>query len=581
MTAAVADVRAAGVCFVRGDGRVLLLRRTDAGHYWSFPGGKIEEGETTPDAAAREVKEETGFDAGVLLPWTRRVKGGVDFTTFLSRVGDMPDPVLSDEHDLFKWETPDEAMAEGGLHPGTYVALLRFDMDELSLARAMRLGEITSPQRYENVLLIALRITGTGASYRTASGTKLVDDKGEPLKTDKGKPVYSGEYVWRDASLYLNDEFVARCNGLPVIWVHPEGGQLDSKEFGDRVVGTIMLPFIDGDEVWGIAKIYDDQAKSLLETQKLSTSPGVVFADLGVKLPSDDGKQILIEGKPSLIDHLAICELGVWDKGGPAAGVLNQSPVGDTIMADNDTRTDAQKIMDSLKGIQDGMTDMGKRMDAMEDGSKKDRARMDAYDEKAKADAAEDEEKKKADAAAEEEKKKADAAAEAEEEKKKADAAKTAGDKDLHTRLKGVEDHIAGLGNIADFAAAQTRADKAYQFHGDSAAPRWGAGESLTAYQKRLLTGMQKHSPAFKDVDIAKDMGASMLANAERVIYADAITAAMTPASDGVVTLREIVEIEPETGRRIKTFVGSPEACWGAFKQRARSVSRFAKPDNR
>lgn len=565
-------IRAAGVCFVRPDGAVLLLRRTDSGNYWAFPGGKIEEGETPADAAAREVTEETGWTsavhgalAGALEPWTRRIKDGVDFTTFRVSVPmDTPAPVLTEEHDLVKWATPDEAMTEGGIHPGVRVALMRFDADELSLARLMRLGEITSPQRYGNILLVALRITGTGASFRQSLD----------------------EYVWRDPSLYLNAEFLARCNGLPVVWEHPVGKSLDSKEFGDRVVGTITLPFVDGDEVWGIAKVYDAEAARLLETSKLSTSPGVVFRalEVGMRLPAEDGKHILVEGKPSLIDHLAICELGVWDKGGPAAGVSNPSTEqGDTTMADEkDMKTDSQKIMDSLAGIHG-------RLDGMEEESKKDRARvdamcgrMDAVEEQAKKDTVEEQAKKDAAAAEEKAAKDRKDADDEKAEKDRKDAAAAAGHEDLGKRLKDVESIVAGMNNadVTAFVSAQSRADRAYQVFGDAAAPRWAHGEGLIAYRKRLLQGVQKHSVAFKDVDIGKDVGESMLANAEKVVYADAVTAAMNPSHDTAMVLREIVTTD-DAGRKIRTFVGNNELTWGPFKQRVRQVSGFKKPDNR
>ena len=35
----------------------------------------------------------------------------------------------------------------------------------------------------------------------------------------------------------------------------------------------------------------------------------------------DDGSNLLVEGSPSFVDHLAICEKGVWDKGGDASGI--------------------------------------------------------------------------------------------------------------------------------------------------------------------------------------------------------------------------------------------------------------------
>jgi ADP-ribose pyrophosphatase YjhB (NUDIX family) len=43
------------------DGRILLIKREDF-KVWALPGGTVESGETTAQAAIREVKEETGLD---------------------------------------------------------------------------------------------------------------------------------------------------------------------------------------------------------------------------------------------------------------------------------------------------------------------------------------------------------------------------------------------------------------------------------------------------------------------------------------------------------------------------------------
>ena len=51
----------------RGDEVVLVRTRTLAGELvWTFPKGHVEEGETPPETALREVREETGWKCRIL-----------------------------------------------------------------------------------------------------------------------------------------------------------------------------------------------------------------------------------------------------------------------------------------------------------------------------------------------------------------------------------------------------------------------------------------------------------------------------------------------------------------------------------
>lgn len=343
---------------VVGETALFLRRGNGADHpnEWCIPGGQLHEGETAEAGAIRETFEETGFDLKEhdLKPWTRTLapketileqavvavpanpdeapapSEDVDFTTFIVKVNRQSSPTLAlDEHDGWAW-APITAPPLP-LHPGVQVALDRFSMDELGVARAIADGRLTSPQRYENVWLFAIRITGTGVSYRHARQ----------------------EYVWRDPSIYINEEFLARCNGLSVIWEHPEKSLLNDKEFKDRAIGSVLLPYIPADkpdEVWGIAKIYDTEAALEMRDNKVSTSPAVNFADPSVndRVTLEDGKIMLIEGKPSLLDHIAICNNGVWDKGGDPTGVESIDAAADSQPSANIGRSPPPKPNPSL-----------------------------------------------------------------------------------------------------------------------------------------------------------------------------------------------------------------------------------------
>ena len=109
------------------DGKVLLVRRSRSPGkgFYSFPGGRVEFGESLHTALHREVDEETGLRIEILelagwrevLPGTGGSGGHYLIMSFAARwTGN--EPVLNDEHDDFKWLAPDglrDLKVTGGL----------------------------------------------------------------------------------------------------------------------------------------------------------------------------------------------------------------------------------------------------------------------------------------------------------------------------------------------------------------------------------------------------------------------------------------------------------------------------------
>lgn len=485
------------------------------------------------------------------------------------------------------------------LHPGIvsllnderFRSLLFAQLTELEVAQAMVDGKLPSPQLVgEATWLFDMRITGTGTAYRS--------------KHD--------EVCYRPPEHYLNPTFLARCNGLTVMVEHPDKGMLNTEEFRTRAVGSIFIPYIKGEEVWGVARIYDEPTARLMMDLDLSTSPAVSFSRLGDSMEFDleNGDTLLIEGKPILVDGLAICSEGVWDVGGSPVGInatnnitsqqeanMEKEPK-EEVKAD-EAGTPEQHIMKMLQSLADGHSKILERLEKIEGRSDDDMPTEEVFpvsaDAACRPDASAlgghiepdlrsdddgdyaDEAQARVDAKRAKNVKRADAGEDAsgETEKERMDADKARLDAVISRFDQALKDLPKPMTD-ADYAAMaehQSRADSAYNAFGDRA-PAPLRGESLDAYRCRLLGALKKHSKEWATVDLAR-LDSAVLDIAENKIYADSAVAARDPSGMPVHMLRE-VRSSDESGRVIKSFVGSPKAWMNEFKG-VTSLSQFTK----
>jgi len=99
------------LCFVEHDGRVLLLRQ----HHrrgWTLPGGLVDRGENAAQAVEREVREETGLDVEVGLPFATVVEPRARRVDVLYHVrvdGAEPPVSAGSEAILASWLVPEDA----------------------------------------------------------------------------------------------------------------------------------------------------------------------------------------------------------------------------------------------------------------------------------------------------------------------------------------------------------------------------------------------------------------------------------------------------------------------------------------
>jgi hypothetical protein len=441
-------------------------------------------------------------------------------------------------------------------------------------------GELDSPQRLGGFALFALRFSGTGTAWRESLG----------------------EHVFRPPEQYLSPEMCARIAGVPVIAVHPKGA-LDTDAYLRTVIGAIAFGYVagsdgvlsdTGDELWCIARINDAGAADAMGTGQFSTSPAVLFGpdDGNMTLRLQDGTSILFEGRPSTIDHLAaLIDAGVWDRGGPRAGIRADSQETETVTTETVAKDSSpgempDKTLAALDAMQKRLDAMESRDKAREDSER--RARMDA--ERAGW------EREDAAACARDDAEEASEAAELERngEPKEvaADKARAARRDRVKARKDAARRHDAAISTADAAARRKTDSDNLeVQARVDSVCQAWGTrapppmqGEATNAYRVRLMRHHQQYctEPSFKELDLFA-LAASqpaVLDGIERRIYADSVAAANNPTFGPEDTLMPRSHLDADTGHRITEWRGR-HTFIHFLKQPSMRATEFLTPRNR
>jgi len=105
---------------IENDGRFLVVKRSSKEEFfpnkWELPSGKVEFGEEPDKALAREVFEETGLQTITFVPFKcthyliekpEKNRHTVQIL-YLASVAKPSKITLSNEHDDYKWITPEE-----------------------------------------------------------------------------------------------------------------------------------------------------------------------------------------------------------------------------------------------------------------------------------------------------------------------------------------------------------------------------------------------------------------------------------------------------------------------------------------
>ncbi|MDI2113062.1 NUDIX domain-containing protein [Commensalibacter nepenthis] len=276
---------------------ILLVKRKD-NDLWSFPGGHTEGNENPFETAIRETYEETGIEL------TKPVEDSFcnlwsedKFISFIPfRLKELKEVSLDTDELIDAHLFPIDKLPSDCMDT-VYTAIKWGGYDEHDVSQAIAKGELASPQYFDGNYLFDMRLTGTGTAKRNLEDNQT-------------------EITYRDPKEFLSKKFLNLCNGVRVVFDHPEKDNVDTEYLRNRQVGTVILPYVFGQEVWAIVKVASALFSEMLMQTPYSTSPCVSNRSQNQPVYFEKNKRALYENSPYVVDHLAIVLHGVWDKDG-------------------------------------------------------------------------------------------------------------------------------------------------------------------------------------------------------------------------------------------------------------------------
>jgi 8-oxo-dGTP diphosphatase len=169
----------------RADGAFLLARRPAGKVYagwWEFPGGKIHDGESAPEAIARELHEELGLEVRRAYPWITRehVYSHAHVRLNFFRVTEWSGDPHPHEDQALLWQRLDGPMAEPMLPANAPVlASLALPL-EYAITGAGTMGVEPMLARLEERLAAGLRLVqvrepALGTRERSAFTARVIE----------------------------------------------------------------------------------------------------------------------------------------------------------------------------------------------------------------------------------------------------------------------------------------------------------------------------------------------------------------------------------------------------------------------